>query len=100
MRVSSARFASGSSTITGTRARFSIAGRDIFCSDSAVTHAFTFTPSTSLFVDFDTEEELIRVLAGLSEECVTRMKLDNYGFSRMFTWIDDCFGVSWQLKLP
>ena len=25
---------------------------------------------------------------------------DNYGFSTLFTWIADRFGVSWQLNLP
>jgi predicted 3-demethylubiquinone-9 3-methyltransferase (glyoxalase superfamily) len=27
------------------------------------------------------------------------MPLDNYGFSRKFTWLNDKFGVSWQLNL-
>jgi predicted 3-demethylubiquinone-9 3-methyltransferase (glyoxalase superfamily) len=28
------------------------------------------------------------------------MPIDNYGFGRLFTWIADRFGVSWQLNLP
>jgi predicted 3-demethylubiquinone-9 3-methyltransferase (glyoxalase superfamily) len=27
------------------------------------------------------------------------MPLDNYGFSRMLGWINDPFGMSWQLSL-
>ena len=27
------------------------------------------------------------------------MPVDNYGFSSLFTWIADRFGVSWQLNL-
>ena len=27
------------------------------------------------------------------------MPVDNYGFSTLFTWIADPFGVSWQLNL-
>ena len=28
------------------------------------------------------------------------MPVDDYGFSRRFGWVDDRFGVSWQLNLP
>lgn len=81
------------------RARFTIGGREILCSDSDVKHEFSFTPSSSMFVDFDTEQQLLRVLETLSEGGVILMELSDYGFSRKFAWIDDRFGVSWQLNL-
>lgn len=28
------------------------------------------------------------------------MPLDDYGFSKKFGWLNDRFGVSWQLNLP
>lgn len=28
------------------------------------------------------------------------MLLNNYGFSARFGWLNDRFGVSWQLNLP
>jgi predicted 3-demethylubiquinone-9 3-methyltransferase (glyoxalase superfamily) len=79
---------------------FEIAGLKVMCSDSSVAHNFTFTPSTSLFVTLDTEEELRRIANALGSGGKVLMPLDNYGFSRLFTWVDDRFGVSWQLNLP
>lgn len=81
-------------------ATFTVCGREYMCSDSPVTHGFAFTPSSSTFVDFDSAEELDRVFAILSSGGHTLMPLGNYGFSRRFGWLNDRFGVSWQLNLP
>lgn len=92
--------AGGQAVGTVIRAKFAIGGQTILCHDSDVQHAFTFTPSSSLFVDFDSENELVRVLDALRAGGVLLMELDNYGFSRKFAWLNDRFGVSWQLNLP
>lgn len=81
-------------------ATFSVGGQTVMCSDSAVKHAFTFTPSLSLFVDCASEDEIGRLSAALSEGGATLMPLGDYGFSRKFAWVNDRFGVSWQLNLP
>jgi uncharacterized glyoxalase superfamily protein PhnB len=44
-------------------------------------------------------EELERVFGILADGGKVHMPLDNYGFSRRFGWVDDRFGVSWQLNL-
>ncbi len=80
-------------------ATFSLGGLTVMCSDSWVKHAFTFTPSVSLFVNCPTEDELDRVVAALGDGGEMLMPLDNYGFSRKFAWLNDRFGVSWQLNL-
>ncbi len=77
-----------------------IGGMSVMASDSFVKHAFTFTPSMSLFVTCQSEEELERLSAALREGGSVLMPLDDYGFSRRFTWVNDRFGVSWQLNLP
>ncbi|MBI3677341.1 MAG: VOC family protein [Proteobacteria bacterium] len=82
------------------QATFSLNGREFLCVDSTVKHAFTFTPSISLFVDFDDEEEIDPVFAKLSDGGRAFMPLDNYGFSRKFGWVADRYGVSWQLNVP
>lgn len=77
-----------------------IAGLELAFTDSFVSHEFTFTPSISLFVDCETEEELKRVYARLVDGGEAMMPLGNYGFSQQFGWVADRFGVSWQLNLP
>ncbi len=78
---------------------FSVAGQTIRVFDSPVKHAFTFTPASSLFVECESEAEIGRLAAALAEGGNVMMPLDNYGFSRQFTWISDRYGVSWQLNL-
>jgi len=82
------------------RAAFSLAGQRILCIDSAIRHAFGFTPSFSLFVDCESESQLQRLFAALSDQGGILMPLGEYGFSRRFGWVNDRFGVSWQLNLP
>jgi predicted 3-demethylubiquinone-9 3-methyltransferase (glyoxalase superfamily) len=81
------------------RAKISLAGQTIMMSDSPIKHAFTFTPSSSLFVECADEPEIDRLFAALSENGQVLMPLGSYGFSRKFGWINDRFGVSWQVNL-
>jgi predicted 3-demethylubiquinone-9 3-methyltransferase (glyoxalase superfamily) len=81
------------------KASFTIAGQTILCIDSAMKHDFTFTPSFSLFVTCESEEQIRRLSAALAEGGAELMPLNNYGFSRQFAWLNDRFGVSWQLIL-
>lgn len=81
-------------------ASFTIAGQTVLCSDSFVKHAFAFTPSSSLFVTCESEAELRRCASALEDRGSVLMPIDSYGFSRLFTWVNDRFGVSWQLTLP
>ncbi len=79
---------------------FTVAGQPLRCFDSPVKHAFTFTPSVSLFVDCESEAELDAAFATLSAGGKVMMPPGNYGFSAKFAWVSDRFGVSWQLNLP
>jgi predicted 3-demethylubiquinone-9 3-methyltransferase (glyoxalase superfamily) len=80
-------------------ARIRIGGLEIRVNDSPPVHAFTFTPSTSFFIDCDDEAHLRRLAEMLGEGGGVLMPIDTYGFSRLFTWVADRFGVSWQLVL-
>ena len=81
-------------------ARIRIAGLEIMLYDSPPIHDFTFTPSTSTFIQCDDEAQLRDLADKLGAGGAVMMPVDNYGFSKLFTWIADRFGVSWQLNLP
>lgn len=81
-------------------AHVSFSGHELIILDSPPVHDFDFTPSMSLFVDFETSEDLDAAFAELSKDGTVMMPLDDYGFSERFGWIADRYGVSWQLNLP
>ena len=81
------------------RAEFTLAGHHLACIDSSVKHGFTFTPSVSLFVECEDEAELDRAFQQLVAGGAVLMPPGSYGFSTRFAWLNDCFGVSWQLNL-
>ncbi|PUB10446.1 VOC family protein [Paenisporosarcina sp. OV554] len=81
-------------------ATFSVKGQEFMASDSYVKHDFTFTPSISMFVTCDSEEEIDVAYAKLSQGGEILMPLADYSFSAKFGWVNDKFGVSWQLSLP
>ncbi|MFE3575331.1 VOC family protein [Lysinibacillus sp. NPDC059133] len=72
-------------------------GLKMMVNDSVIQHNFTFTPSTSIFVECESIEEIDSLVAQILEGGQALMPLDNYGFSKKFAWIQDRFGVSWQL---
>ena len=82
------------------QATFTLAGQPFMCIDSPMKHGFTFTPAISLFVQCADEAELDRLYSALAEGGAELMPLGSYGFSAKFGWVNDRFGVSWQLNLP
>jgi predicted 3-demethylubiquinone-9 3-methyltransferase (glyoxalase superfamily) len=74
-------------------------GRKLEFFDSPVRHAFTFTPAISFAVTCDDAAEVDHLFARLSESGQVLMGLDTYPFAKRFGWLNDKFGVSWQLKV-
>ena len=89
------RYAAGDPEGPVKKAVFTIGGQTVLCTDGLLHHAFTFTPAISFFVDCESEAEVRR----LSEGGNIFMPLGDYGFSRLFAWVGDRLGVSWQLNL-
>ncbi len=66
---------------------------------------FTFNPSISFILNFDTSkdkrarEKLDTLWGKLSQRGTVLMPLDRYPFSEHYGWVQDKYGLSWQLIL-
>ncbi len=60
---------------------------------------FKFNPSISFAVSFETEKEIDDLWAKFLAGGEVLMPLQEYPYSKKFGWIQDKFGVSWQLNL-
>lgn len=94
-------YGSGEQSPEGTvrSAILTVGGQRLRVFDSPPVHAFTFTPAISFFIDCESETQLRDLAAALGEGGGFMMPLGNYGFSQLFAWVADRFGVSWQLNL-
>ncbi len=59
--------------------------------------AFKINPSVSFFVSCKTENEVEELWKKLSDGGKILMALDKYPFSEKYGWLQDKFGVSWQI---
>jgi predicted 3-demethylubiquinone-9 3-methyltransferase (glyoxalase superfamily) len=60
---------------------------------------FSITPAISLYVSCKSETEVDNLYKKLSEGGSVLMELNKYPFSEKYAWVNDKFGVSWQLIL-
>src|SRR5262249_5438405 len=78
-------------------ATFSLDGLEFIALDGGP--QFKFTPAISFFVNCKTHPETDELWKKLSTGGTVFMELDRYPFSEKFGWVQDQFGVSWQLQL-
>jgi len=81
------------------KATFILNGKTFACSDSPITHEWNITPGVSNFVECRDLDELTRLFQALSKDGKVYMPMGNYGFSQQFAFVEDKFGVSWQLNM-
>lgn len=60
---------------------------------------FKFTPSISFFIGCETEEEIDTLYEKLSDGGNVLMEFAKYPFAEKYAWVNDKFGVSWQMIL-
>jgi predicted 3-demethylubiquinone-9 3-methyltransferase (glyoxalase superfamily) len=78
---------------------FTLNGQTFMCEDSNLDHPFTFTPAISLYVQCKTENEINNLYENLVKNGKVFMEFMEYPFSKKYCWIEDRYGVSWQLNL-
>ncbi len=83
------RYAAGEDGPEGSvrHAIFRLAGQELMAIDSAAPHQFTFSPAVSLFIVCSSRQEVDRLWAALGDR----------GTPGQCGWIDDRFGVTWQV---
>lgn len=74
---------------------FEMSGQKFMCLNGGP--HFKINPSISIFVVCETEEETDRVWQKLNEGGKVLMPLDKYPWSEKYGWVEDRFGVNWQL---
>ncbi|GAB3180998.1 hypothetical protein GCM10027060_11170 [Nesterenkonia halophila] len=81
-------------------AQITIGGQVLMIQDSLVTHTFGFTPSTSIAVVVESSGEFDGIVSVLAQEGTFLMEPGDYDFAKNFAWIQDRFGVCWQVNHP
>ncbi len=95
------RYGPGDEEPEGTvkQASFLLDGQPFSAMDSHLPHPFTFTPGAVAARAMWHGGRDRPHLAALAEGGTVLMPLDRYPFGFRFGWVDDRFGVSWQLAL-
>lgn len=58
---------------------------------------FKFTPAVSFLIAFNTKEEVDALWGKLSKGGLALMELGEYPFSEKYGWVQDRYGISWQV---
>lgn len=61
--------------------------------------AFKFNPSISFFVVFEDEKEVDNIWNKLVDGGIVLMEFGKYEWSEKYGWLQDKFGLSWQISL-
>jgi len=78
---------------------FKLAGQNFMALNGGPVKDFVFTPSLSFYIPCKTQKEVDILWKNFSTGGKVLMELDKYPFSERYGWVQDRFGISWQLNL-
>ena len=88
---------------------FTLAGQQFMCINTpppgnrlyniAPWDEFGFNPAITIYVRRDTKEDFDRLYEALSDKGEIYLPAASYGFSPMFAWVNDRYGISWRINL-
>lgn len=81
------------------QAHFSLNGQKFIAKDSHLKHHFDFNPAISFFIESDSRKDIEDAFKELARGGLVFMPLEQYPFSPLFGWVQDRYGISWQLAL-
>lgn len=81
------------------QAHFSLNGQRFVAKDSHLKHNFDFNPAISFFIESDSAKDIEDAFQVLAKDGVVFTPLGEYPFSPKFGWVQDKYGISWQLVL-
>lgn len=84
---------------------FTLNGTEYKVSESNFSHAWSFSPGVSLFIESDDEAEIQAIFDQLSSNGGQVMvpldsyETGDYGIGKKYGWCADRYGISWQVNL-
>lgn len=82
------------------QAHLMLAGQEFYLHESPIDHGVSPNQSTSFFIDYLLPAELERSYLSLKEHgAKDLLALGQYEFSPLYAWVEDPYGISWQLNL-
>ena len=76
---------------------FELDGQQFMCLNGG--SYFNFTPAISFYVTFETEQEFDNTWESLNQHGKIRMDAGKYDWSPKYGWVEDKFGVNWQMSV-
>lgn len=80
-------------------ATFVLSGQLFMAIDNKNGETIPFTSAISLFIECESLEEIEKLFSELAKEGKVLMPLGPLPFSEKFGWVQDKYGVTWQLNI-